>query len=58
VLSTAHAAKFPEAITAATGLRAEPPAVVKRLARLEERFDHLPADPAAVKAYVQAFVAG
>lgn len=57
VLSTAHAAKFPQSVAAATGVIAEPPAVVTRLAQLEERFDHLPADPAAVKAYVRAFVA-
>lgn len=57
VLSTAHAAKFPEAVAAATGVRAEPPTVVTRLAGLKERFNHLPADPAAVKAYVRAFVA-
>jgi threonine synthase len=57
VLSTAHAAKFPEAVAAATGMHAEPPAVVTRLAQLEERFDHLPADPAVVKSYVRAFVA-
>jgi threonine synthase len=58
VLSTAHPAKFPEAVAGATGALAEPPAVVTRLARLEERFDRLPADAAAVKAYVRAFVAG
>jgi threonine synthase len=58
VLSTAHAAKFPEAVAAATGVIAEPPAVVTRLAGLAERFDHLPADPAGVKAYVRDFVAG
>jgi threonine synthase len=57
VLSTAHPAKFPEAVAAAIGVRAEPPPVVTRLAGLTERFDHLPADPAAVKAYVRAFVA-
>jgi len=58
ILSTAHPAKFPEAVSAATGMPADPPAVVKRLARLAERFDHLPAEPAAVKTYVRAFVAG
>jgi threonine synthase len=56
VLSTAHAAKFPQAVEAATGVSAAPPAVVTRLAAREERFDRLPADPAAVKAYVRAFV--
>jgi threonine synthase len=57
VLSTAHPAKFPQSVAAATGARAEPPAVVTRLAQREERFDQLPAHPAAVKAYVRAFVA-
>ena len=56
VLATAHPAKFPHAVEAATGVRVSPPAVVDRLARRAERFDRLPADPSAVKAYVRAFV--
>jgi threonine synthase len=56
VLSTAHPAKFPEAVATATGVSAVPPEVVTRLASLDERFDHLPADAAAVKAHVRAFV--
>jgi threonine synthase len=55
VLSTAHPAKFPEAVAAATGRLPEAPDVVGRLATLPERFDRLPADVGAVKAYVREF---
>jgi threonine synthase len=57
ILSTAHPAKFPHAVMAATGAPATPPAVVTRLAQEQERFDRQPADAAAIKAYVRAFVA-
>jgi len=56
VLSTAHPAKFPEAVNAATGHLPAPPDVVRRLADLPERFDRLAADASAVKAYVREFV--
>ena len=52
-LATAHAAKFPEAVEAATGVR---PALPSRLADLfsrSERYDVLPNDLEAVKAYVR-----
>ena len=56
VLSTAHPAKFPEAVRAATG--AEPGhALADALAALPERFTHLPAEEAAVAAHVRAFAA-
>jgi threonine synthase len=53
VLSTAHPAKFPEASVAA-GL---PPDTARAdaLGRLPERFDQLPADAQAVKAYVRGW---
>ncbi len=57
VLATAHPAKFPEAVEAATG---EPPELHARAADLHtrvERIDRLPADVAAAKAYVRAFAA-
>jgi len=54
VLSTAHAAKFPEAVAAAAGL-APDVARVEALGRLSERFDRLPADAEAVKAYVRGW---
>ncbi|HWA60528.1 MAG TPA: threonine synthase, partial [Caulobacteraceae bacterium] len=57
VLSTAHAAKFPDEVLAATGVAPTAPAAARGLAEREERFDHLPADAAAVKAYVREFVA-
>jgi threonine synthase len=56
VLSTAHPAKFPEAVLAATGAEPPTPPVVAQLAARPERFDRLPADIAAVKVYVRAFV--
>ena len=54
VLSTAHPAKFPDAMQQITGQR---PALPQRLAGLmtaPERFDVLPNDASAVEAYVQA----
>jgi threonine synthase len=53
VLSTAHPTKFPEAVAAA-GLTADV-ARVEALGRLSERFDRLPADAEAVKAYVRGW---
>jgi len=55
VLSTAHAAKFPEAVNAAAGyLPALPRGVGERMTR-PERFDRMAADAEAIKAYVRAF---
>jgi threonine synthase len=51
-LATAHPAKFPDAVEQATGIR---PALPERLADLlerEERYDVLPDDVGAVRAYV------
>jgi threonine synthase len=55
ILSTAHPAKFPDDVAEASGVTPQPPAAVAALARRPERFDRLPADPDAVKAYVRAF---
>ena len=55
ILSTAHAAKFPEAVSAATGVTPALPAAAKGLWDRPERFDRLPADVETVKAYVRAF---
>lgn len=52
-LATAHPAKFPDAVEAATGIR---PPLPERLADLlgrRERFDVLPVDLAAVQAHVE-----
>lgn len=57
VLSTAHPAKFPEAVLAATGAVAPEPPIVGRLALEPERIDRIAADASAVKAYVRKFVA-
>lgn len=57
VLATAHPAKFPEAVEAATGERA---ALPERLADLADRPEHyvtLPVDLAAIEAHVAAFSA-
>jgi threonine synthase len=55
VLSPAHPAKFPEAVRAAAGEAPPTPPAAARVAALPESFDRLPADAAAVKAYVRAF---
>jgi threonine synthase len=55
VLSTAHAAKFPDAVWAATGVLPAPSRAAHGLADRKERFDRLAADSGAVRAYVRAF---
>jgi threonine synthase len=57
-LATAHAAKFPDAVQQATGIR---PALPPRLADLferRERYQSLPNDLTAVKDYVRAVAEG
>lgn len=54
--ATAHPAKFPDAIEAATGLRPPLPARMADLYEREERFTILPNDLAAVQAQVRALV--
>ena len=56
VLATAHPAKFPDAVAAATRITPPTPAAVVSMAGRAEQSDRLPADAAAVKAYVRAFV--
>jgi threonine synthase len=56
VLATAHPAKFPDAVRAATGAFPDRPAAVAERAELPERIDRLPADEAALKSYLRAFV--
>jgi threonine synthase len=58
VLSTAHAAKFPEAVEAALGLAPALNAKSRGLFDKPERIDRLAADVDAVKAYVRAFARG
>jgi threonine synthase len=62
VLSTAHPAKFPDAVEAASGTRPALPAWLGDLMEREERMAHLPADDKAVEDYVltktRAAVAG
>ncbi len=58
ILSTAHAAKFPEAVTQAIGA---PPPVPRRLAGLKnlpERLEILAAEPALIKQFISSRLAG
>jgi threonine synthase len=52
VLSTAHPAKFPDAVKAACGLVPVLPDRLADLAKRKERVTVLPADQAAVERYV------
>ncbi|THD58814.1 threonine synthase [Phenylobacterium sp.] len=54
-LSTAHPAKFPEAVAKACGVTPNLPRGATDLAQRPERFDRLPADAETIKAYVRAF---
>lgn len=58
VLSTAHPAKFPDTVAAATGEAPVMPRAAQGLAAKTERFDRLPADAEVIKAYVRAFAEG
>ena len=51
-LSTAHAAKFPDAVEAATGRRPPEPPGLAGLAARQERLTVLPNDLAAVKSFI------
>ena len=55
VLSTAHAAKFPEDVAKASGVTPALPRGVANLADRRETFDRLPAEAETIKAYVRAF---
>jgi len=55
-LATAHPAKFPGVIEAATGIRpALPPRLADILSR-QEKYDTLPAEPGAIKTFIRAHV--
>ncbi len=51
-LSTAHPAKFPEAVQIATGVVPELPERLKWILTAPERYDTLPNDPAALKRFI------
>lgn len=53
ILSTAHPAKFPDAVRRAAGVAPETPARLARLASEKERYEILPADGAIVRAAVE-----
>lgn len=52
-LATAHPAKFPDTVERATGVRPQLPVKCADLFEREEKFDTLPADAEAVKAYIR-----
>jgi threonine synthase len=52
-LATAHPAKFPETVEAATGVRPALPAKCADLFEREEKYDTLPAEVDAVKRYIR-----
>jgi threonine synthase len=58
VLSTAHPAKFPEAVQAAAGVAPDLPVGARGLAAKPERIDRLPSDLEAVMSYVRDFAQG
>jgi threonine synthase len=58
VMSTAHPAKFPEAVAKASGVTPALPRGAFDLAARPERFDRLPAEAETIKAYVRAFSEG
>src|SRR3546814_3241263 len=53
-LATAHPAKFPDAVERASGVRPPLPARLGNLFDREERYEKLPGDYDAVKAYILA----
>jgi threonine synthase len=53
-LGTAHPAKFPDAVRAATGVSAPLPAHLSDLFERKERFDVLPNDEQAIAAFIRA----
>lgn len=56
-IGTAHPAKFPAAITAATGARPQLPPRLADLLRRPERYEVVPADAGAVRALIEASLA-
>ncbi len=54
ILSTAHPAKFPDAVEKATGVRPPMPAQLSALFDLEERYSVLPNDLETVEGFIEA----
>ncbi len=57
-LATAHAAKFPDAVEAATGIRPSLPPHLAHLMTAPERFETIAGDLAALRARLSAFAGG
>jgi len=58
VMSTAHPAKFPDAVAKACGVAPVLPSAAAEITQRHERFDRLPAEADTIKAYVRAFAEG
>jgi threonine synthase len=58
VLSTAHAAKFPDAVKRATGKEPEVPAALQRCLERAEHFEIMPNSAAAIASYIDARAPG
>ncbi len=56
-LATAHPAKFPDAVKAASGKSPETPDSLAKLAHLPERYDTVPAVADTIRTYIEAFAA-
>lgn len=57
ILSTAHPAKFPEAVFRAAGVTPEMPPALARLAGLPEDFERVAGDPAVVRHAIERHIA-
>lgn len=57
-LATAHPAKFPDAVEAATGVRPPLPPHLADLLELPEHFDTVPADLATIQSRIRSVLAG
>jgi threonine synthase len=55
-LATAHPAKFPDAVEQATGVRPDVPVRLAQVLERPERFETLPVDVGAIRAYVLASI--
>ena len=58
ILSTAHAAKFPDAVKQAIGRNPDMPAPLQRVMNLPEKLENLPNDPALIRQFISSRLAG
>jgi len=55
-LATAHPAKFPDAVEAATGVRPALPGPLADLFERPERFDEVPLDSQVIRATIESYL--